>query len=233
MKLLMISLRRFYLGCINFKMGCNTSKESVPQNEAGQNNENRETEEKSDKEDSKPPSAKTITLEKSSPTKLAEGNNSISHNTKEVKKIEELNSSKEGQPIGDSGTAQKTDEEAATKIQAAFRGHRTRKTMKQPEKSNPSEPEPTREELEQEFRADDVELCQAATKIQASFRGHMSRKQDKKEDDNNGHTSKNENQEEELDIDLADPELNKAAVKIQASFRGHLVRKHDDEVQEN
>lgn len=31
-------------------MGCNTSKESVPQNEAGQNNENRETEEKSNKE---------------------------------------------------------------------------------------------------------------------------------------------------------------------------------------
>lgn len=49
-------------------------------------------------------------------------------------------------------------EGAATKIQAAFRGHQTRKNMKQADKPNVSEPEPepTQEELEAEFRADDV-----------------------------------------------------------------------------
>lgn len=48
------------------------------------------------------------------------------------------------------------EEEAATKIQAAFRGHQTRKSMKQPDKSAASEPEPSQEQLEAEFRADDV-----------------------------------------------------------------------------
>ncbi|CAB0014290.1 unnamed protein product [Nesidiocoris tenuis] len=37
--------------------------------------------------------------------------------------------------------------------------------------------EPTKEQLEAEFSADDKELCNAATKIQASFRGHQSRKE--------------------------------------------------------
>lgn len=48
-------------------------------------------------------------------------------------------------------------EGAATKIQAVFRGHQTRKTMKQAERANVSvpEPEPTQEQLEAEFRADD------------------------------------------------------------------------------
>lgn len=51
---------------------------------------------------------------------------------------------------------EKEEEQAATKIQAAFRGHQTRKSMKQPEKSGAAaEPEPTRQELEAEFRPDD------------------------------------------------------------------------------
>lgn len=70
----------------------------------------------------------------------------------------------------------KPEEQAATKIQAAFRGHQTRKTMsmkavskkpeavsKKPEavskKAEPvsknPEPEPSKAELEAEFRADD------------------------------------------------------------------------------
>ncbi|OWR48094.1 hypothetical protein KGM_201220 [Danaus plexippus plexippus] len=50
----------------------------------------------------------------------------------------------------------KSEEEAATKIQAAFRGHKTRKSisMKAANKNDP-EPEPTKAELEAEFRADD------------------------------------------------------------------------------
>ncbi|KOC67326.1 hypothetical protein WH47_09243, partial [Habropoda laboriosa] len=76
----------------------------------------------------------------------------------------------------------KDREEAATRIQAAFRGHHARKSMKETESSTKqtgtkSNSEPTKEQLQEEFRADDKELCEAATKIQASFRGHMSRKE--------------------------------------------------------
>nr|XP_031847690.1 uncharacterized protein LOC116433593 [Nomia melanderi] len=34
--------------------------------------------------------------------------------------------------------------------------------------------QPTKEQLQEQFRADDKELCEAASKIQASFRSHMS-----------------------------------------------------------
>lgn len=131
-------------------------------------------------------------------------------------------------------------EAAATKIQAAFRGHKVRTKMKQGD-VNGSKPqqdsgadgerEPTKEELEAEFDPNDEELTHAATRIQACFRGHMSRKDgsgkkddgdDKKEVDIDELTKK---VAEELDIDMDDPELHKAASKIQASFRGHKVRK--------
>lgn len=46
--------------------------------------------------------------------------------------------------------------QAAIKIQAVFRGHQARKIMKAADKNaKVEEPEPTREELEAEFRADD------------------------------------------------------------------------------
>uniref|UniRef100_A0A336KQM8 CSON014577 protein n=1 Tax=Culicoides sonorensis TaxID=179676 RepID=A0A336KQM8_CULSO len=126
--------------------------------------------------------------------------------------------------------------EAATKIQAAFRGHKTRAKMKQGdannEKENGAEREPTKEELEAEFDLNDKELTHAATKIQACFRGHVERKKIHKDEDGE---KKDEVEDidideitkkvaEELDIDLDDPELNKAATKIQATFRGHKTR---------
>ncbi|KAF7385878.1 hypothetical protein HZH66_011720 [Vespula vulgaris] len=132
--------------------------------------------------------------------------------------------------------------EAATRIQAAFRGHHARKSMKETDTSkqqtgtNKSESEPTKEELQQEFRADDKELCDAATKIQASFRGHMSRKEQAAsalvksageivENAASKIEKKVEDAVNELEgIDLTDPDLHKAATKIQASFRGHKVR---------
>ncbi|CAF4944524.1 unnamed protein product [Pieris macdunnoughi] len=51
-----------------------------------------------------------------------------------------------------------SEEAAATKIQAVFRGHKTRKSisMKAVEKpAEKSQPEPSKAELEAEFRADD------------------------------------------------------------------------------
>ncbi|KAL1516915.1 hypothetical protein ABEB36_000747 [Hypothenemus hampei] len=185
-------------------MGCNTSKETT-----NNENDNKESKEEGARpndevnhvetdlsaEDRKSSSAKTITIR---------SNGTLVEQQKKVENIEN------------------SAEEAATKIQAVFRGHRTRKSMKQPQ-TQPQEHEPTREELENEFRLDDPELCNAATKIQASFRGHMTRKQ--MEEEKKGDEPKNNEGEEELDIDLTDPELNKAAAKIQASFRGHLKNK--------
>lgn len=49
----------------------------------------------------------------------------------------------------------KQEEVAATKIQAAFRGHKTRKSMKQPEKSTAGDSEASKQEMEAEFRPDD------------------------------------------------------------------------------
>uniref|UniRef100_A0A182ILR5 Uncharacterized protein n=1 Tax=Anopheles atroparvus TaxID=41427 RepID=A0A182ILR5_ANOAO len=138
-------------------------------------------------------------------------------------------------------------EQAATKIQAAFRGHKVRREMKQgdgvtgaqgqqKQQDQQTEREPTKEELEAEFDPNDRELTHAATRIQASFRGHMSRKtggakeDEKKEVDIDEITKK---VAEELDIDMDDPELHKAASKIQASFRGHKVRKDIPKENEN
>ncbi|TGZ47367.1 Uncharacterized protein DBV15_00051 [Temnothorax longispinosus] len=77
----------------------------------------------------------------------------------------------------------KEKEAAATKIQAVFRGHHARKSLRVSEtasketKTDEEPSEPTQEQLQEEFRADDQELCDAAKKIQATFRGHMSRKE--------------------------------------------------------
>nr|XP_016930303.1 uncharacterized protein LOC108010019 isoform X1 [Drosophila suzukii] len=134
---------------------------------------------------------------------------------------------------------------AATKIQAVFRGHKVRETMKKSETKTvtnngsaagaaPSAAaaeaaaaaEPTKAELEAEFDPNDKDLCHAALKIQSTFRGHLARKlvnKDAPEDEDIQEITKKV--AEELDIDLTDPELNKAATKIQASFRGHKTRK--------
>lgn len=136
------------------------------------------------------------------------------------------------------------EEQAAIKIQSAFRGHQTRKNMKSGTGDNKDAQEQSAAEekaaMEAEFSPEDEELCNAATKIQASFRGHMARKQGgaptanksgKTEEELSKEMGKldakgeEEENDELADIDLNDPELNKAATKIQASFRGHKVRK--------
>ncbi|XP_057375145.2 obscurin-like isoform X2 [Daphnia carinata] len=74
---------------------------------------------------------------------------------------------------------------AATKIQASFRGHMARKQAekqskndseitKEMEKLQSKSPVPNEEELDVDLS--DPSLNHAATKIQASFRGHMTRK---------------------------------------------------------
>lgn len=137
---------------------------------------------------------------------------------------------------------EKEKEAAATKIQAAFRGHHARKSLRVSDAASKQTPtgeesaEPTQEQLQEEFRADDQDLCNAVTKIQATFRSHMSRKADQAaataksamnmvESATAKIEEKMQDAVQELEgIDLADPDLHKAATKIQASFRGHKVR---------
>jgi hypothetical protein len=109
-------------------------------------------------------------------------------------------------------------EMAATKIQAGYKGMKTRKEMKARKKEN---------ELEGgegviDIDLDDPETGKAATKIQAGFRGSKARKQVKEMKEMNEIV---EEMEEEIDIDMDDPETAKAATKIQASFRGSQSRK--------
>ncbi|XP_064618205.1 abnormal spindle-like microcephaly-associated protein homolog isoform X1 [Liolophura sinensis] len=120
--------------------------------------------------------------------------------------------------------------QAATKIQASFRGHKVRQEIKQQEVEKKSEGEIKTEgdnkEEEIDIDLNDPEVAQAATKIQASFRGHKARQEIKQQVEKKpeGEIKQDESKEEEIDIDLNDPDVSQAATKIQASFRGHKVR---------
>ncbi|KAG5897432.1 hypothetical protein JTB14_032121 [Gonioctena quinquepunctata] len=176
--------------------------------------------------DLKSPSARTITL-RSSDSSAASPNDAQPNQSEEDAAKQSTDHSHLR------GESEAEEDQAAVKIQAVFRGHQSRKSMKQPANkveaaTAASSEEPTREQLENEFREDDKELCDAATKIQASFRGHMTRKQEAEKKGDESGSSQEKNAEEELDIDLTDPDLNNAALKIQASFRGHMVRKENE-----
>ncbi|PSN49250.1 hypothetical protein C0J52_08423 [Blattella germanica] len=93
-----------------------------------------------------------------------------------------------------------TAAEAATKIQASYRGFKARKEIKA--------------------------ANEAASKIQAGFRGYQVRKElkDKSEQDTLPSMSSNEGEMSTNDIAVSDLEQ-QSAVKIQAGVRGYLERK--------
>lgn len=95
-------------------------------------------------------------------------------------------------------------EKAATKIQAGFKGMKTRKEIKEnsPEKAE-GEPAAQEEAPKEDAPAEEAPKEEAP---------------------------KEESKEEEVDIDLTDPEVEKAATKIQAGFKGMKTRK---EIKEN
>ncbi len=114
-------------------------------------------------------------------------------------------------------------EEAATKIQAGFRGHKVREEIKSKTKLD--------ENSVENITEDDPKYVEAATKIQAGFRGHKVREEMKSK------TQLVENDTEERSADADKTEENgdaagddqgkeeEAAIKIQSSFRGHVARK--------
>ncbi|XP_065940040.1 cylicin-1 isoform X17 [Magallana gigas] len=162
---------------------------------------------------SKPPDTKKDAGKKpESKTKEDEAATKIQAGFRGHKTRQDLKKQKENQQVKDAKKSsvntgktaskgnQKMSEEdkAATKIQAGFRGHQTRKELAQ-----------------KKVMKEDKELDQAATKIQANFRGHKTRKELKKNQPpkDNNKTTKFSNEEEQ------------AATKIQAGFRGHQTRK--------
>ncbi|XP_063441383.1 glutamic acid-rich protein-like isoform X9 [Mytilus trossulus] len=95
--------------------------------------------------------------------------------------------------------------DAALKIQAGFRGYKTRKELQgQVEEGKTKESESNTESKEETKTESKVEETKTESKVEET---------------------KTESKEEEVDIDLTDPEVEKAATKIQAGFKGYKTRK--------
>ncbi|XP_011500500.1 PREDICTED: uncharacterized protein LOC105364303 isoform X2 [Ceratosolen solmsi marchali] len=162
-------------------MGCNTSKESIQQAVEEAKEDVKETA-KDIVRDFIGDETKNGDVTKSVSAEIA--NNSLAKGSEtEIIEAEAEGPKKEKEESGtEDSEGENSVDKAATRIQAAFRGHLVRQSMKNTGSSTKqgqnTEPEPTKEQLEQEFREDDKDLCHAATKIQATFRGHMSRKVD-------------------------------------------------------
>ncbi|CAG9827426.1 unnamed protein product [Diabrotica balteata] len=115
--------------------------------------------------DVKPASAKTITLHSngSATVPTATTPDTSKEDSKQSTVDNSVSAADEQSADQTDQEDQKEEEKAATRIQAAFRGHQSRKSMKQPagkvesaEANNTNSNEPTREELEAEFRLDDA-----------------------------------------------------------------------------
>ena len=127
-------------------------------------------------------------------------------------------------------------EQAATKIQAGFKGMKARKEVNNM-KNNVNDSENLDSNLEEaDIDLNDPELEQAATKIQAGFKGMKARKEvvalkDKQNQPEISaiadfeHQTEEKDDAEKVDIDLSDPDVEVAATKIQAGFKGMKARK--------
>ncbi|GFS14661.1 doublecortin domain-containing protein 2 [Elysia marginata] len=112
-------------------------------------------------------------------------------------------------------------QKSAAKIQAGFRGYKTRQQLKskntRPAPAPRSETPPSRDDNNYKKVNDDEERNRAAAKIQAGVRGHQSRQKSR------GKQSKPEASLQPEDTLLGEEE--RAAAKIQAGFRGFQTRR--------
>ncbi|KAL3886899.1 hypothetical protein ACJMK2_026859 [Sinanodonta woodiana] len=109
---------------------------------------------------------------------------------------------------------------AATKIQASFKGYKSRREFKEAhEVGDVGETRMVEEETDINLEDPDVE--KAAIKIQAGFKG-MKARQEVKAMRNTKELNKED--KKEIDIDLNDPKTEEAAIKIQAGFKGYKTR---------
>ncbi|XP_071036529.1 neuromodulin isoform X2 [Parasteatoda tepidariorum] len=117
------------------------------------------------------------------------------------------NVSKDVKVEDNNGGDRMSEEKAAEKIQASFRGYKTRKSLKNNGLLPAVESGATLKEEK------------VASTIQNSHKNVI-----KKEESNENTTDKKVQEEEEVDIDLGDPDVEKAALKIQHTFRGYKSR---------
>ena len=109
---------------------------------------------------------------------------------------------------------------AATKIQAGFRGAKTRKELKQNEKySSKNEDDTAKETIPKD------ELDRNLEKIEKDEVETEQENKDHFRAENDNYEQKIINDKNEVDIDLKDPDVQLAATKIQAGFRGAQTRK--------
>ena len=141
-------------------------------------------------------------------------------------------------------------EQAATKIQAGFKGMKARQevTAMKDAKADSAKIKEINKEEEIDIDLNDPDVEQAATKIQAGFKGMKARKEVHalKEDNKdikegtteevastlNESSDRNLVKEEVIDIDLNDPDVEDAATKIQAGFKGMKARKEVSAIKE-
>ncbi|XP_054720767.1 obscurin-like [Uloborus diversus] len=101
-----------------------------------------------------------------------------------------------------------SEEKAAEKIQASFRGYKTRKSLKN------NGVVPAKENINQNQTKGEVD-------------GKLEKLQEQPEEKPASKPISKSEQDELLDIDLTDKDLEKAATKIQASYRNFTKKKQD------
>ena len=113
---------------------------------------------------------------------------------------------------------------ATEKIQAGYKGMRTRQNLKEKDKKQTEVSTSNKEEIDETVDIDlaDPEVQAATEKIQAGYKGMRTRRDMKSKMEESKETADSETP---IDIDLEDPDVQAATVKIQAGYKGMQTRR--------